>query len=93
MLGGWPLIAEIVSGARFGRNLVHGYRRLLADPSLGGRVERAVVLGHPTLSRESSAVLSDPDVEVLAVRGPGRAAQPQRVDDRRRRGRRGTGRG
>ena len=45
--GGWPFIAEIVSGARFGRNLVHGYRRLLADPLLGGRIERAVVLGHP----------------------------------------------
>ncbi|WP_091709412.1 2-succinyl-5-enolpyruvyl-6-hydroxy-3-cyclohexene-1-carboxylic-acid synthase [Microbacterium sp. cf046] len=70
-LGGWPLIAEIVSGARFGRNLVHGYRGLLADAELGGRVERAVVLGHPTLSRESAALLTDPDVEVLAVRGPG----------------------
>lgn len=70
-LGGWPLIAEIVSGARFGRNLVHGYRVLLSDPQLGGRVERAIVLGHPTLSRESTALLSDPDVEVLAVRGPG----------------------
>lgn len=70
-LGGWPLIAEIVSGARFGRNLVHGYRALLSDPQLGGRVERAIVLGHPTLSRESTALLSDPDVEVLAVRGPG----------------------
>jgi 2-succinyl-5-enolpyruvyl-6-hydroxy-3-cyclohexene-1-carboxylate synthase len=69
--GGWPLIAEIVSGARFGRNLVHGYRRLLADPQLGGRVERAIVLGHPTLSREAAALLSDPAVEVLAVRGPG----------------------
>lgn len=70
-LGGWPLIAEIVSGARFGRNLVHGYRRLLGDAELGGRVERVVVLGHPTLSRESTALLSDPQVEVLAVRGPG----------------------
>ncbi len=69
--GGWPLIAEIVSGARFGRNLVNGYRRLLADPLLGGRIERAIVLGHPTLSREAAALLSDPDVEVLAVRGPG----------------------
>ena len=69
--GGWPLIAEIVSGARFGRNLVHGYRRLLRDPALGGRIERAVVLGHPTLSRESTALLSDPEVEVLAIRGPG----------------------
>ena len=70
-LGAWPLVAEIVSGARFGRNLVHGYRALLADPLLGARVERVVVLGHPTLSREATAVLSDPEVEVMAVRGPG----------------------
>lgn len=69
--GGWPLIAEIVSGARFGRNLVHGYRRLLRDAELGGRVERVVVLGHPTLSREVAALLSDPEREVIALRGPG----------------------
>lgn len=70
-LGGWPLVAEIVSGARFGRYVVHGYRALLTDPALGGRVERVVVLGHPTLSREVAALLSRDDVEVLAVRGPG----------------------
>lgn len=69
--GGWPLVAEIVSGSRFGRNLVHGYRALLADEHLGGRIERAVVFGHPTLSREVVAVLSRDDVDVLAVRGPG----------------------
>lgn len=69
--GGWPLIAEIVSGARFGPNLVHGYRALLRDPELGGRIERAVVLGHPTLSREAARLLSEPDVEVIALRGPG----------------------
>lgn len=69
--GGWPLVAEIVSGARFGRNLVHGYRQVLRDPELGGRIERAVVFGHPTLSREVVSVLSRGDVEVLAVRGPG----------------------
>ena len=70
-VGGWPLVAEIVSGARFGRHLVHGYRALLADPELGGRIERIVVLGHPTLSREAAALLSDPELEVVAVRGPG----------------------
>lgn len=70
-VGAWPLIAEIVSGARYGRHLVHGYRALLRDPDLGGRVERVVVLGHPTLSREAAALLSDPEVEVVAVRGPG----------------------
>lgn len=69
--GGWPLVAEIVSGARFGRHLVHGYRGLLADAALGGRVERAIVFGHPTLSREVAALLSRTDVEVVAVRGPG----------------------
>ncbi|WP_345545086.1 2-succinyl-5-enolpyruvyl-6-hydroxy-3-cyclohexene-1-carboxylic-acid synthase [Microbacterium jejuense] len=70
-VGSWPLIAEIVSGARFGRQLVHGYRALLRDPALGGRIERVVVLGHPTLSREAARLLADPDVEVIAVRGPG----------------------
>ncbi|MFK3678164.1 2-succinyl-5-enolpyruvyl-6-hydroxy-3-cyclohexene-1-carboxylic-acid synthase [Microbacterium sp. NPDC090218] len=69
--GGWPLIAEIVSGARFGRQVVHGYRRLLAREELGGRVERVVVLGHPTLSREATALLSRPDVDVIAVRRGG----------------------
>ena len=69
--GGWPLIAEIVSGARFGRQVVHGYREALAEPELGGRIERAVVLGHPTLSREATALLSRPAVDVVALRGPG----------------------
>lgn len=69
--GAWPLVAEIVSGARFGRQLVRGYRELVADPELGGRVERVVVLGHPTLSREVAALLARDDVEVVAMRGPG----------------------
>lgn len=69
--GGWPLVAEIVSGARFGRNLVHGYRSLLREPHLGGAVERVIVLGHPTLSRETASLLSDPELEIVAVRGPG----------------------
>ncbi|MFG6475273.1 2-succinyl-5-enolpyruvyl-6-hydroxy-3-cyclohexene-1-carboxylic-acid synthase [Microbacterium sp. P06] len=70
-LGGWPLVAEIVSGARFGRHLVHGYRALLRDPALGGAIERVVVFGHPTLSREVTQLLSRVDVEVVALRGPG----------------------
>lgn len=69
--GAWPLIAEIVSGSRFGRNLVHGYRRVLARPELADAIERVVVFGHPTLSREVTALLSRPDLEVIAVRGPG----------------------
>jgi 2-succinyl-5-enolpyruvyl-6-hydroxy-3-cyclohexene-1-carboxylate synthase len=70
-VGGWPLVAEIVSGARFGRNLVHGYRAVLSRPELADAVERVVVFGHPTLSREVAGLLSRPEVEVWAVRGPG----------------------
>ncbi|KEP76013.1 2-succinyl-5-enolpyruvyl-6-hydroxy-3-cyclohexene-1-carboxylate synthase, partial [Microbacterium sp. SUBG005] len=69
--GGFPLVAEIVSGARFGRQVVHGYRALLSDPALGGRIERVVLFGRPTLSREVTRLLMRDDVEVLAVRGPG----------------------
>ena len=64
---GWPLVAEIVSGARFGRNLVHGYRELLREDALGGRIERAVVFGHPTLTREVTALLQRPDIEILTL--------------------------
>lgn len=71
--GSWPLIAEVVSGARFGRLLVHGYRALLREEPLGGRIERAVVFGHPTLSREVAALLARRDVEVIAVRSGGEA--------------------
>jgi 2-succinyl-5-enolpyruvyl-6-hydroxy-3-cyclohexene-1-carboxylate synthase len=69
--GGLPLVAEIVSGARFGRHVVHAYRALLREPELGGRVERVVVFGHPTLSREVARLLGRDDVEVIAVRGSG----------------------
>ena len=69
--GAWPLIAEIVSGARFGRQIVHGYRGLLRRDDLGGRIERAIVFGHPTLSREVTALLSRPEVDVVAVRRGG----------------------
>ncbi|WP_156760662.1 2-succinyl-5-enolpyruvyl-6-hydroxy-3-cyclohexene-1-carboxylic-acid synthase [Microbacterium karelineae] len=67
--GDWPLVAEIVSGARFGRRVVHGYRAALADPDLGGGIERVVVVGHPTLGREVAALLSRRDIEIVALRG------------------------
>jgi 2-succinyl-5-enolpyruvyl-6-hydroxy-3-cyclohexene-1-carboxylate synthase len=81
--GGWPLIAEASSRARFGPNLVVAYRELLADADFGGAVERAIVFGHPTLSREVPALLARPDVDVIVVDGsaaddfysPGRRAR------------------
>lgn len=65
--GGWPLLAEVGSGARFGRNLIVPARELAAHPELGGRVERALVLGHPTLSREIPALLGRDDVETIII--------------------------
>ncbi len=67
---GAPLFAEVSSGAHFGPNLVVAYRLLLNDEHFGGRIERAVVFGHPTLSREVPTLLQRDGVEVIGVRGP-----------------------
>lgn len=66
-----PLLAEVSSGARFGPQLVGAYRPLLDEPEFGGRVERVVVFGHPTLSRQVPALLQRTDVEVVLVGPPG----------------------
>ncbi|MWC00429.1 hypothetical protein GB864_17980, partial [Agromyces sp. MMS17-SY077] len=65
--GGWPLIAEVVSGAHFGPNLVVAGRTLLHDPDFGGRVRRVIVFGYPTLSREIPAIIGQPEVEAIVV--------------------------
>jgi 2-succinyl-5-enolpyruvyl-6-hydroxy-3-cyclohexene-1-carboxylate synthase len=77
---GAPLIAEVSSGAHFGPNLVVDYRALLGDPDFGERIERVVVFGHPTLSREVPRLIMRDGVESILVRGvmfeaynPGRA--------------------
>ncbi|WP_233613935.1 2-succinyl-5-enolpyruvyl-6-hydroxy-3-cyclohexene-1-carboxylic-acid synthase [Leucobacter edaphi] len=71
---GLPLLAEVVSGARFGREAITAYATLLDDPAVGGLVERAIVFGHPTLTRQIPALLKREDVEVIVVdphAGPG----------------------
>lgn len=69
---GAPLLAEVSSGARFGPNLVAAYRELIDAGNFGDRVERVVVFGHPTLSRQVPALIERPGVETLVVRSPGR---------------------
>ncbi|MDR6611703.1 2-succinyl-5-enolpyruvyl-6-hydroxy-3-cyclohexene-1-carboxylic-acid synthase [Leifsonia sp. 1010] len=71
---GFPLLAEVSSGAHFGPNLVVSYRELLHDDAFGGAVERAIVFGHPTLSREVPALLTRDDVEVVVVAPTGAQA-------------------
>jgi len=69
--GGWPLLAEVSSGSRFGPNLVVAYRELLHADDLGGRIERVIVFGHPTLSREIPALISRFGVETIVVAATG----------------------
>ncbi|HEX5534174.1 MAG TPA: 2-succinyl-5-enolpyruvyl-6-hydroxy-3-cyclohexene-1-carboxylic-acid synthase [Actinomycetales bacterium] len=77
---GWPLLAEPSSGARSGPNAVGPYRLLLELPAFGGRVERVVAFGRPTLSRPVTRLLEAPEVEVVLVGedwepGPGRSVR------------------
>lgn len=74
--GGWPLIAEVVSGSRSGDLLVPAYRERLRDAALADRIQRLVVLGHPTLSREVAALLRRTDLEIIAVRRGGERLNP-----------------
>lgn len=74
--GHWPLLAEVSSGARFGPNLVVAARELLGSPEwaaeFGDTVERVVVFGHPTLSREVPALIARPGVTTIVVDAVGR---------------------
>lgn len=67
-----PLLAEPSSGAHAGHCLVPGYPALLAqimaDPQHPLRPDRAIVLGHPTLSRPViGRLLGAEDVDVVVV--------------------------
>ncbi|MFF8818867.1 2-succinyl-5-enolpyruvyl-6-hydroxy-3-cyclohexene-1-carboxylic-acid synthase [Leucobacter sp. NPDC015123] len=64
---GLPLLAEVVSGSRFGREAITAYAALIDAPEIGGLTERAIVFGHPTLTRQIPALLKREDVEVFVV--------------------------
>lgn len=68
---GAPLLAEVASGAHFGPNLVPAYRQLLVSGNFGDRIERVVVFGHPTLSREVPELIERSGVETIVVHTPG----------------------
>lgn len=75
--GGWPLIAEVSSGAHFGPNLVVAYRPLLAE-SFGTAIERVILFGHPTLSREVPVLATRDGVETIVVESGGETVNPGR---------------
>ena len=64
---GVPLLAEPTSGSRAGDHAIRTYRLLLGT-ALGAAIERVIVIGHPTLSRPVTALLSRPDIALYAVR-------------------------
>jgi 2-succinyl-5-enolpyruvyl-6-hydroxy-3-cyclohexene-1-carboxylate synthase len=75
--GGWPLVAEVSSGARFGRNLIPHYREVLADSELTRGIERIVLFGHPTLTRQVPALVAGrPEIETIVVRSGGEDVNP-----------------
>lgn len=69
--GGWPLLAEASSGSRFGRNVVVAHRDLLRPdspvPGLRDGIELAIVVGHPTLTREIPTLLRREGLRVIVV--------------------------
>ena len=65
---GAPLLAEVASGSHFGPNLVVNYRALLDRANFGDRVERVIVFGHPTLSRQVPALIQRDGVQTIVVR-------------------------
>ena len=64
---GVPLLAEPTSGSRAGDHAIRTYRLLLGT-ALGAAIERVIVIGHPTLSRPVTALLSRLDIALYAVR-------------------------
>ena len=68
---GAPLFAEVSSGSHFGPNLSVAWRELMTEPGFGDAIERVVVFGHPTLSREVPALIQRAGIETIVVRTPG----------------------
>ena len=62
---GLPLLAEPSSNARFGPNAVGPYRLLLEQfgPDSAHPIQRVVLFGRPTLSRQISGLLADTSLE------------------------------
>ncbi|MCL1923691.1 MAG: 2-succinyl-5-enolpyruvyl-6-hydroxy-3-cyclohexene-1-carboxylic-acid synthase [Propionibacteriaceae bacterium] len=69
-----PLLAEPSSNARSLSAAIAGYRYLL--PGFLPHIERVIVAGHPTLSRQVMGLLGGKDKEIIAVNDSGSWPDP-----------------
>jgi 2-succinyl-5-enolpyruvyl-6-hydroxy-3-cyclohexene-1-carboxylate synthase len=68
---GWPVFAEPSSRCRYGANSIVAYPALLAeDKELSEKIQRVVVYGKPTLSREVQKLIARKDIELIVVNSP-----------------------
>lgn len=65
---GWPVFAEPSSRCRFGANAIVAYPAILAeDEELSSKIQRVIVYGKPTLSREVQKLIAREDIELIVV--------------------------
>ena len=66
---GWPIFAEPSSRCRYGANSITAYPAVLAeDQELSEKIQRVVVYGKPTLSREVQKLIARDGIELIVVR-------------------------
>lgn len=65
-LGQIPVLAEICSPLRALPQALYAHPELL-HTHLAAEIERVIVIGHPTLTREVTALLRNPEVQVIVV--------------------------
>lgn len=66
---GWPVFAEPSSRCRHGANAILGYPALLEEQvDLVAGIQRVVVYGKPTLSRQVQKLIARKDIELVVIK-------------------------
>jgi 2-succinyl-5-enolpyruvyl-6-hydroxy-3-cyclohexene-1-carboxylate synthase len=66
---GWPIFAEPSSRCRVGANAIIGYPALLEEEKdLTEGIQRVVVYGKPTLSRQVQKLIARKDIELVVIK-------------------------
>jgi 2-succinyl-5-enolpyruvyl-6-hydroxy-3-cyclohexene-1-carboxylate synthase len=66
---GWPVFAEPSSRCRVGANAIVGYPALLEEEkNLTEGIQRVVVYGKPTLSRQVQKLIARKDIELVVIK-------------------------